>query len=146
MRRLLIALGFVSLCLPIGPVAAKEKAAAPDGTIRLSAGSVAAGVGVSWGSGTLTYKGKSHPISVTGLDVGSVGASKITASGSVYHLKSLDDFDGNYTAVAGGATVGGGGGGVAMQNQNGVVVKLGATSRGVKLTIGGSGVKMELKK
>src|SRR5262245_26611258 len=41
-------------------LAAEEKK--PDATIKLSGGSVAAGVGVSWGSGTLTYKGKTHPI------------------------------------------------------------------------------------
>lgn len=145
MRRLVIALGLVTMCLPLGIAGAKGKAA-PSATIKLSAGSVAAGIGVSWGSGTLTYKGKSHPISVTGLDVGSVGATKITATGNVYHLKSLDEFNGNYTAVEAGATVGGGGGGLAMQNQNGVVVKLTATTRGVSLTLGASGVKMELKK
>jgi hypothetical protein len=145
MRRVLLALGIVSLCLPLALAGAKEKAK-PDGTIKLSAGSVAVGIGVSWGSGTLSYQGKSYPISVSGLDVGSVGASKITASGSVYHLKSLADFDGNYTAAEAGATVGGGGGALAMKNQNGVVVKLGATTRGVKLTLGASGVKMEIKK
>jgi hypothetical protein len=145
MRRVLLALGIVSLCLPLALAGAKAKAK-PDGTIKLSAGSVAAGIGVSWGSGTLSYEGKSYPISVSGLDVGSVGASKITASGSVYHLKSLADFDGNYTAAEAGATVGGGGGALAMKNQNGVVVKLGATTRGVKLTLGASGVKMEIKK
>ena len=145
MRRVFLALGIVSLCLPLSVVGAKKKAA-PDATIKLSAGSVAAGIGVSWGSGTLTYKGKAYPISVSGLDVGSVGASKLTASGSVYHLKSLNDFDGNYAAVEAGATVGGGGSAVAMKNQNGVVVKLTSTNRGVKLTLGGSGVKMELKK
>ena len=145
MRQFLIALGFVSLCLPLGLADAKGKAA-PAATIKLSAGSVAAGVGVSWGSGTLTYKGHSHPISVTGLDVGSVGASNITATGSVYHLKSLEDFNGNYAAVEAGATVGGGGGGTTMKNQNGVVVKLSATTRGVKFTLGASGVNMELKK
>jgi hypothetical protein len=145
MRRVAFALSVLSLCLPLSVAGAKEKAK-PDGTIKLSAGSVAAGVGVSWGSGTLSYNGKSYPISVTGLDVGTVGASKITASGSVYHLKSIDDFDGNYAAVAAGATVGGGGGALAMKNQNGVVVKLVSTSRGVKFTIGGSGVKMEVKK
>ena len=143
MRRLLVALGIVALCLPLGPAAAKGK---PDATIKLSAGSVAAGIGVSWGSGTLTYRGKSHAISVTGLDVGSVGANKITANGSVYHLKSLADFDGNYTAVAAGATVGGGGGALAMQNQNGVVVHLVSTTQGVKLTLGAGGIKMEVKK
>src|SRR5215470_4707735 len=133
MRRLVIALGIVSLCLPLSVAGAKGKEA-PSATIKLSAGSVAAGIGVSWGSGTLTYHGKSHPISVTGLDVGSVGASKLTATGNVYHLKKLEDFDGNYAAAEASAVVGGGGGGLAMQNQNGVVVKLGATARGVKLT------------
>ncbi len=145
MRRLAFALGILSLCLPLSVASAKKKAP-PDATIKLSSGSVAAGVGLSWGSGTLTFHGKSYPISVNGLDVGSVGASKITASGSVYHLNSVEDFDGNYTAAAAGATVGGGGGALAMKNQNGVVVKLVSTTRGIKFTLGASGVKMEVKK
>ena len=145
MRRVLLAVGIVSLCLSLNVAAAKEREK-PSGSIKLSAGSVAAGVGVNWGSGTLTYHGKSYPISVTGIEVGSVGASQITASGSVYHLSKLDDFDGNYTAAGAGATVGGGGGGVVMKNQNGVTVRLGATTRGVKFTIGAAGVKMEVKK
>lgn len=147
MRRLALVLGIVAMCLPVVVAGAKgRKAAAADGTIRLSAGSVAAGVGVTWGSGTLTYKGKSHPISVSGLDVGSVGASKLNATGSVYHLKSLADFDGTYAAAEADATIGGGAGVLVMKNQNGVVVKLGSTSRGAKLTLGTAGVKMELKK
>src|SRR5689334_13912597 len=145
MRRLVIALALVSLALPLGIAGAKDKKTA-DGTIRLSAGSVAAGIGVTWGSGTLTYHGKSHPISVEGLDVGAVGASKLNASGSVYHLNSLDDFDGTYAAAEAEATIGGGGGGVTMRNQHGVVVQLGSTTRGAKLAVGPSGVKMTLKK
>jgi len=145
MRRVLLALAFVSLCLPLGVAGAKGKTL-PSATIKLSAGSVAAGIGVSWGSGTLSYKGKSYPISVTGLDVGSVGASKITATGNVYNLHSLADFDGNYATAEAGAAVGGGGGVLAMKNQNGVRVNLKATSQGVKLTIGAAGVKMEVKK
>jgi hypothetical protein len=30
----------------------------PDGTVRLSEGSVAVGIGWSWGHGTLSFKGK----------------------------------------------------------------------------------------
>lgn len=145
MRRLVIAVAFATLALPLGVAGAKGKTA-PDATIRLSAGSVAAGIGVTWGSGTLTYKGKSHAIKVEGLDVGSVGVSKLSATGNVYHLKSLDAFDGNYAAAEAEATVGGGGAGIVMRNQNGVVVKLTSTTRGAKLAIGPSGVKMELKK
>jgi hypothetical protein len=66
-----------------------QAAAKPDATIRLSSGSVAAGIGFSWGKGTLTYKGKDYPISVKGLSIGKVGITKATASGEVYHLKTL---------------------------------------------------------
>jgi hypothetical protein len=131
--------------LPLAAASAKGKKASPDATIELKAGSVAAGVGLSWGSGTLHYKGKPYPISVTGLDVGSVGASEITATGKVYHLTKLEDLAGNYAAVEAGATVGGGGGTLAMKNQNGVVVKVVATTRGLKFTIGASGVSVALK-
>ena len=119
---------------------------APDATIKLSGGSVAAGVGISWGSGTLTYQGKTYPISVSGLSVGDVGVTKLEASGDVANLKKLDDFDGNYTAVGAGATVAGGGSAVAMKNQNGVSVTLVSTTQGVKITIGGGGVSMKIKK
>ena len=145
MRRLVVAVAIVSLCLPLAVASAKGKKAAPDATIELKAGSVAAGVGFSWGSGTLKYKGKSYPISVTGLDVGSVGASEITASGKIYHLTKLEDFAGNYAAVEAGATVGGGGGAVTMKNQNGVTATIVATTRGLKFTVGASGVNMALK-
>jgi hypothetical protein len=119
---------------------------APDATIKLSGGSIAAGVGVSWGSGTLTYNGKTYPISVNGLSVGDVGATKLEASGNVTDLKKLDDFDGNYTALGAGATVAGGGSAVGMKNQNGVTVTLVSTTQGVKFTLGAAGVSMKIKK
>ena len=125
-------------------LAAEEKK--PDATIKLSGGSVAAGVGFSWGSGTLTYKGKTHPIDVKGLSVGDVGVTKVEASGTVHNLKSLDDFDGNYTAVGAGATAGGGGSASTMRNQNGVTVDLVSTTQGVKIAIAASGVEMKIKK
>ena len=124
---------------------ALAKAKAPDATLQLSEGSVAAGLGFSWGSGTLTYKGKRYPVSVDGLTVGSVGISRASASGSVYHLNKLEDFNGTYTAVGAGATVGGGGSIATMQNQNGVRITLRSTSRGVKFTLGASGVSMNIK-
>jgi hypothetical protein len=118
----------------------------PDATLKLSGGSVAAGVGYSWGSGTLTYKGKTYQIEVSGLSAGDVGASKIEATGEVYHLSKLADFDGNYTAATAGATVGGGASATAMKNQNGVTVNLVSTSQGLKFTLGASGVSMKIKK
>jgi len=144
MRKVAMAVTMVAVLALVGIVRAEE--ATPDATIQLKAGSIAAGVGVSWGSGTLTYKGKSHPISVNGLSVGDVGATKISASGNVYNLKKLEDFDGNYTAVGTGATVAGGAGALTAQNQNGVKVNLVSTTQGVKFALGTAGIDMKIKK
>jgi hypothetical protein len=117
----------------------------PDATLKLSAGSVAAGIGFSWGSGTLTLNGKDHEFSVKGLSVGDVGVTKAEAAGKVYGLKSLKDFNGNYTAVGAGATVAGGGSVISMRNQNGVRIDLVTTTQGLKVTLGGGGVDLQLK-
>ena len=132
-----------ALGLALSAAQAEDK---PDATLKLSGGSVAAGVGFSWGSGTLTYKGKTYQVEVTGLSAGDVGASKVEASGEVYHLSKLADFDGTYTAGTAGATVGGGASATAMKNQNGVTVNLISTSQGLKFTLGASGVSMKIKK
>jgi len=144
MRRMSMLMIVAALGLALSVAQAEEQK--PDATLKLSGGSVAVGLGVSWGGGTLTYQGKHYPISVTGISVGDVGVTKLEASGKVYNLKKLDDFDGNYTAAAAGATLAGGGSAVAMRNQNGVSVNLVATTQGVKLVLGGGGVDMKIKK
>jgi len=121
---------------------AKEK---PSATLRLSGKSVSAGVGWSWGHGTLSYKGKSYRFKVDGLEVGAVGASSISATGNVYHLKKIGDFSGTYAAAAAGATAGGGADASAMRNQNGVVIHLKATTRGVELKAGVDGIKLQIE-
>jgi hypothetical protein len=135
----------VAFCVMAGfaQAASKEK---PSATLQLNSGSVAVGIGYSWGSGTLTFKGKSYPVSVKGLSIGKVGISKATAAGKVYNLKKVSDFDGNYTAVGAGLAVAGGGGVASMSNQNGVRIDISATTRGLDLTIGGAGVDLKIKK
>jgi hypothetical protein len=139
----LVAVAGVLACL--GPAVAKHKGPAPDATLTLKEGSVAAGLGISWGSGTLTYHGKSYPISVDGLSVGAVGVTSVTATGKVYGLHQLSDFDGNFAAVGAGATVGGGGSVATMKNQNGVKVTLTSTTKGVSLSLAAGGVNMKVK-
>ena len=136
----------VAFCLMAGFAQAAGKSVRPDATLQLNSGAVAAGVGISWGKGTLNYKGKQYPVSVSGLSLGKVGITKVTASGEVYNLKRLQDFSGNYTSATADITLAGGHSGVTMKNQNGVLVVIHATSKGVDLTIGASGVDMKLKK
>src|SRR5208283_4225790 len=51
------------------------------------------------GGGMLNYDGKSYPITVGGLGVGGIGASRLTASGTVYGLTRREDFAGAYVQV-----------------------------------------------
>lgn len=137
-----IVLALAVVVLVAGTAIAQEK---PDATLVFSGGSVAAGIGFSWGSGTLTYNGKEYPFSVEGLSVGSVGASSVTASGDVFNLKALEDFNGNYTAATAQATIGGGAGATAMQNQKSVVLKIFSTTQGLDFKFAADGVKFTLK-
>src|SRR5881275_1773010 len=101
-----------------------QAAEKPDATLRVSGGSFALGIGVNWGSGTLTYKGKSYPVKVKGLSVGKVGITKASAYGKVYNLKHLQDFNGHYDVGAKGmrgVTAGGGRTSTTMTNQAGVI-------------------------
>ncbi len=136
----------IGLAAVIGLTGASSSwAEAPVGGISFHERSIAAGIGFSWGGGTLHFQGKNIPFKVTGLAVGQAGAEDITASGSVYRLKNLSDFGGNYTAASGDLTLGGGEGGTAMQNQNGVVLKIRATTQGLDAKIGTEGLKITLE-
>src|SRR5438067_3515672 len=108
----------------------------PDATLRLSGGSFALGIGVNWGSGTLTYRGKDYPVKVKGLSVGKVGMTNSSAYGEVLNLKHLQDFNGHYNVGAAGTrgvTLGAGKAGTLMSNQSGVIVRLSTTQTGVAL-------------
>ena len=121
----------------------------PDATLRVSGGSFALGIGVSWGSGTLTYKGKSYPVKVKGLSVGKVGATSSSAYGEVFNMKHLQDFNGHYDvggAGTRGVTLGAGRSGTIMSNQAGVIVRLSATQTGLDVNATGGGVDMQIQR
>ena len=66
-------------------------------------------------------------------------------TGEVYHLKKLEDFNGTYVAAQAGIAVAGGVSATAMKNQNGVVMKLTSTQKGLKFTLAPEGTKITLK-
>ena len=144
MMRIAVLMTAAALWLAAGDAVAEDRV--PDATVKLTGGSVAAGIGVEWGSGTLTYHGKQYPISVKGLSVGGVAATSIDASGKVYNLKKLEDFDGKYTSLNTGVTAAQGVGVTAMSNPNGVTIELVSTTQGVALSLGGGGVEMSIQK
>lgn len=119
--------------------------AQPVGTVSLKGGSVAAGIGYTWGSGELNYGQGSHEFAIHGVSVVDVGATNFTATGEVYNLKKLSDFAGNYTAAGAGLTIAGGATAVYLKNENGVVIKLVATDVGLKFKLSADGVHVSLK-
>src|ERR1051325_3010749 len=126
---------------------AAKRHSAPDATLRLSTGGFALGIGVNWGSGTLTYKGKNYPVKVKGLSVGRVGATSSSAYGDVFNLKHLQDFNGHYDvggAGTRGVTLGAGKTGTIMSNQAGVIVRVSSTQNGVAVNATGAGVDTQL--
>jgi len=139
----LVLLALVSCtAAPSGPPAEQPT---PDATLKIEAKSVSVGVGYSWGKGTLVYQNKIYHVTMSGMMVVAVGMVTVNATGRVYNLKNLEDFDGNYTAKRGSSTPGEGGAGVVMSNQNGVEVRMVAENTGVTLSLGAAGVKLALE-
>ena len=124
---------------------ASASAAAPDGTIELSGGKVAAGLGYSWGKGTLIFKGKRYPLNVSGIALGSVGAIEYTSSGSVTGLKSPQDINGVFTRIGTGLTLGGGASIAEMRNENGVTIQLDSTTEGLSVSLAATGMKIAIE-
>jgi hypothetical protein len=117
----------------------------PDAKITFSGGSVAVGIGYTWGSGTLLFKKKSYPFTVEGLSVIDIGIAKIDGTGDVYNLKEVKDFPGTYVAAGVGATIAGGGTIAAMENEKGVIIHFRSTTAGLRLNVSASGIVIRLK-
>lgn len=115
-------------------------ALAPDAVVEFDSGSVAAGIGISPGSGTLICHDQRYPLTISGFWVGNVGITQYSAAASVTGLKAPQDIDGVFTAVSAGTTLGIGRTMSAMRNQNGVVIQMTATTGGAALKLAAEGV------
>jgi hypothetical protein len=130
----------VAACVCLTAPAWADDNPPPSGHVHITSKSVAIGVGVNWGRGTLNYGGRDHHFKIDGLSVLDLGISKITTRGEVFYLNNLDDFNGNYVAGNAGIAIAGGVNDVIMKNDHGVVLRLHGVEKGVRLQAGGSGV------
>ena len=133
----LASLAFFSLA-----IAAEQ---APSGTVKLTSKSVAVGIGVTWGDGTLTFGGKPYAFSVEGLSVVDLGVTEVSTTGEVFNLKNVADLSGTYASAEIGAAVVKGENDVVMKNDKGVILRLHGTQKGARLTLGPGGVTIKLK-
>jgi hypothetical protein len=136
------------LLMLASPAAAQSRSLGPStGTVRIEqvqAGFIASGEA---GGGTLRFRGRSYPITVGGLGIGSIGASRTVASGTVYGLRNLADFAGAYVQLKEGWAVGDQGRGtVWLRNDKGVTLNLVARRQGLQLSLGADGVLIGFKR
>ena len=68
--------------------------AKPVGTIEVEAAQLQLLLGGARGKGVLSFQGKKYPFSLKAVTVAGVGATKSTATGDVYFLKTPADFAG----------------------------------------------------
>lgn len=141
------AVSFAAFLMLASPAIAQSRSLGPStGSVRIEqvqAGFIASG---EVGGGTLRFRGRSYPITVGGLGVGSIGASRTVASGTVYGLRNRSDFAGAYVQLKEGWAVGSQGrGSVWLQNDKGVTLRLDTRRQGLQLTLGADGVLIGFK-
>jgi hypothetical protein len=131
--------------IEVSTAVAQAQQAMPDATVDFSGASAAVGVGYTWGSGTLHYKGQDYPFSASGLTLADIGGGSNVVTADVYKLHNVDDFAGNYSAASSGAALVGGGGIGYLENSKGVIIKVTSNTKGARLNLGVGGVEVALK-
>jgi hypothetical protein len=125
---------------------AVTEGAIPSAYVWLSGGSVAIGIGYTWGHGTLYYSKdqKQYKFKLSGVSIADVGGAGINAEGEVYNLTTPADLTGDYTAVTAGVTIIEGGSVAYLKNQKGVVIKLHSQTGGLRFNLSANGMRITL--
>ena len=142
-------IAFVSAAVPANARnAARTATPAPaviSATATFTSTNIAVGVGYSWGHGVLTYRGRTYPFTVKGLNALGIGASTMNGTAEIFHLRNLDDFTGVYGAAGVGGAIGTVGGvSAVLRNGRGVEMRLNTQSEGLELSLAISGVNIVL--
>ena len=117
----------------------------PSGTIHLDEWQFMAIVEGDFGHGTLAYNDKIYKFKISGMGALGYGVQKLSGVGHVYHLKDIADFPGSYSEARGGLAVGKGIGALYIRNDKGVVIELRVHAEGVALSVGVTGVSIEME-
>ncbi len=139
----------VGVCmLLIAGTATAGESRVPSATVSIDQVRVAFLISGQMGGGTLHYKGKNYDFKIGGLGVGGIGVASIEATGQVYDLKKVSDFQGAYAQARAGIVIVDKGmeGGLWLENTSGVVMHLNPKRKGIALTLGADVILVELNK
>ena len=128
-------------------VAGISSARADSGTVRISFIKAGWVIGGSVGSGTLTFQGRTYPLSIGGLSYGfTFGGSQTNLRGTVSNIYRPSDIEGVYGAAGAGATVIRGPQAIVLTNQKGAVLQLSGNQTGLMVNLDLSGMALSLKR
>ena len=145
MRILTVFRGFFIAVIALCAVGLQD-ARADSGSIVLTVYKAGWIIGGSGGYGTLTYRGKSYPLSVGGIDYGLVfGGSKTVLRGRVSNISRASDVAGVYAAGGAGLAVGRGVRAIVLANQNGAVLELSGRQVGLLANVDLSGLAITMR-
>jgi hypothetical protein len=116
------------------PTAASIRGPEPSGAVTMTQAFVS---GLGAGSGTLTFRGRTYPFTLTGSLVGLGAISTLQASGEVYKLRDVSQFPGAWIQGTGSlAVTTKANGELWLENRNGVVMRLSAAQAGLTFSEG----------
>jgi hypothetical protein len=128
-------------------VAGISSARADSGTVRISFIKAGWVIGGAVGSGTMTFQGRTYPLSIGGLSYGlTFGGSQTNLHGRVTNTYRPSDIEGVYGAAGAGATVIRGPQAVVLANQKGAVLELSGRQTGLMINLDLSGMALTLKR
>ena len=121
---------------PTGPV---------DAIVKLDETQAAYYASAKGGDGTITFMGQTHEFSIYGIGAGGTGLQKISATGEVYNLRSLEDFPGTYTGLRTGLTLIKGKMTAKLTNEHGVILYLTGKTFGLASSTGADKFLVKMK-
>lgn len=141
---ILMIIAFIMGCASSGKEPKKAEVP-PSGSIHFEEWQFMAILEGDFGHGTLDYDNKIYKFKIKGIGALGYGVQKLSAVGHVYHLNDIADFPGDYGEARAGLTVAKGVGALYIRNDKDVVIELRTHAEGVALSVGVSGLKIEME-
>jgi hypothetical protein len=116
----------------------------PSATVSIREWSAAYYASAATGKGTLYYNGQRHHFTISGGGLGGAGGQKISATGKVFNLHRLSDFNGTYHGISRGLTLIEGKMHAKLTNGNGVTMYLAGETEGLASSMGAQAFEVSL--